>query len=310
MDRRILFIVNPAASAARRWFAFTQTLRRRGFTAEQLITKASGEATSLAQKLASEYDVIAAVGGDGTACEVANGILLSAAKRCALTMVPFGTGNDAAGALGIRSADDALSAIATGQPMPMDAIEVRYHIRGKSALRYALLFAGVGIVCESLRRTTPIVKRLFGERFSYPVGVLLALRRYRAPRMRIAFEDQVLERPFLFVAISNTERAGGGMKIAPHARVNDGMLNLNLIEEVGRWKALTQLRALCRGKHIHQPFVQYLPGRSLTVDAQAPLEVSADGELIGHTPAQFLIRPKALQVMVPRNANACDSLTG
>ena len=99
--------------------------------------------------------------------------------------------------------------------------------------------------------------------------------------------------------ISNTERAGGGMRIAPDAKLNDGVLHLNLIDDVGRLEALTQLRALCRGRHIHQPYVQYLPGQWLTVDAQTPLEVAADGELLGWTPASFSIKPKAIQVLVP-----------
>jgi diacylglycerol kinase family enzyme len=120
--------------------------------------------------------------------------------------------------------------------------------------------------------------------------------------MRVTFEGQTIERPFLFVAVSNTERAGGGMKIGPGARPDDGVLNLTLVEEVGRWEVITQLRALCHGQHIHRPFVRYFLGYALSVDAQAPLEVAADGDLIGHTPAQFSVKHKALQVMVPCRA--------
>jgi YegS/Rv2252/BmrU family lipid kinase len=300
MDRSICFIINPAAGAARRWSAFARALDRHGIiAAEHIITRRPGEAASLAQKLATKHDVLAAVGGDGTVCEVANGILFSGSAGCALAIVPAGTGNDAAVAVGIQSDGDALGAIATGQSRSIDVIEVRCHAGGKPMLRYALLFAGVGIVSESLKQTTPLVKRLFGQRFSYPIGVLRALAGYHPRRMRVTFEGQTIERPFLFVAVSNTERAGGGMKIAPGARPDDGVLNLTLVEEVGRWEAITQLRALCHGEHIHRPFVRYFPGHALSVDAQAPLEVAADGDLIGHTPAQFSVKPKALQVLVP-----------
>jgi YegS/Rv2252/BmrU family lipid kinase len=299
MARRILFIINPAAGAAQRWPAFDRAARTEGLSSDQILTADAGEAACLAQKFAAEYDVLAAVGGDGTISEVANGLVLSGARQCALGIVPAGTGNDAAAAVGIRAEDHALRILLFGRPRPIDLIEVSCQIDRKPGLRYALLFAGVGIVCESLKRTTRTLKRLFGHRRAYPVGLLRALWTYQAPRMRVSVGGQSFERPFLFAGASNTECAGGGMKIAPGAEIDDGMLNLNLIEKVGRWEALKQLRALCSGLHIHRPYVQYLVGHNLTIHAELSLEVAADGELIGHTPAQFTIKPKALQVLAP-----------
>jgi diacylglycerol kinase family enzyme len=87
------------------------------------------------------------------------------------------------------------------------------------------------------------------------------------------------------------------MKIAPTARVDDGLLNANLIRAVGPWRAVLQLRRLCRGRHTHHPLVSYLTARCLEINAPVGLDVAADGDLVGQTPARVLIKPKALRVL-------------
>jgi diacylglycerol kinase (ATP) len=89
------------------------------------------------------------------------------------------------------------------------------------------------------------------------------------------------------------------MKIAPNAKIDDGLLNVNLVEAVGRWGALLQLRRVCRGRHTGHPHVRYLTARRLEIVAPAELDVAADGDLIGYTPARVLVQPKALRVFVP-----------
>jgi YegS/Rv2252/BmrU family lipid kinase len=231
--------------------------------------------------------------------EVAGGILSSAATQTALGIVPFGTGNDFARNSGIHNEDHAHDALTQGQTRFVDVIEARCVVEGKPSVRHALLFAGVGIISESLKQTTTQVKRLFGQRFAYPVGMLRALWSYRSPLMRITCDGQLFQGRFLFAGVSNSETAGGGMRIAPGAQTDDGLLNVNLIRELGRWEALKQLRRVCKGQHTTHPSVRYLPAVSLGVEAESRLEVAADGDLIGHTPAQFRVLPKALEVRVP-----------
>ncbi len=299
---RILFIINPAAGAHRaqtRWAAFAPQLPRNGIQADHLFTACPGDAASLARKTAGDYDLLVAVGGDGTASEVAQGILTAEASRAALGILAFGTGNDVAGALDLGTEADSIRSLIRGQTRSIDVIEVHCQAKEKPTVRYALLFAGVGIICESLRKTTRPMKRLLGQRMAYPAGLVVALWNYHSPRMTITCDAQAHDGHFLFVGASNTERAGGGMKIAPGARIDDGLLNVNLIGAVGRWQALKQLRRLCRGQHTTHPNVRYLTTRSLKVDTDTPLEVAADGDLIGYTPARFIVRPKALPVRVP-----------
>jgi YegS/Rv2252/BmrU family lipid kinase len=253
----------------------------------------------IAHEAASRYELVVAVGGDGTVLEVAGGILSSAATRTALGIVPFGTGNDFARNSGIHNEAHAHDALMQGQTRFVDVIEARCLVEGKPAVRHALLFAGVGIIGESLKQTTTQVKRLFGQRFAYPVGMLRALWSYRSPFMRITCDGQSFEGRFLFAGVSNSETAGGGMKIAPGAQTDDGLLNVNLVASMGRWEALKQLRRVCKGQHTTHPSVRYLTALGLGVETESPMDVAADGDLIGHTPAQFRVLPKALEVRVP-----------
>src|SRR5206468_3805838 len=168
MKRRILLIANLSAAAGgatRRWDKLLLCLTSHGVQVEHVITERSGHAISLAREASRSYDVIAAVGGDGTVNEVASGILLAGETKTDLAVIPLGTGNDAAQLLGIRSLEDAVNALASGTTRTMDAIEVRCLDAGKEHTRYALLYAAVGFAGALLKRTTPTVKRLFGPRY-------------------------------------------------------------------------------------------------------------------------------------------------
>lgn len=299
---RTLFILNPAAGAgraARRWGEWEARLRREKPGAKHTTSLRPGHARQLAAEAASQYDAIVAVGGDGTAFEVASGLLDAGATHVVLGIVPFGTGNDAARLTGIRSPEDALRALLGGRTRAVDAVEVRCQVGGKASVRHALVFASVGIVGELLKQTTPRVKRLCGSRLAYAVGLLRALWRYRPAPMRVTCDEQVSANRFLLVCASNGEHVGGGMRLAPGARSDDGLLNLNLIEAVGQWEALRQVGRLCRGRHVGHPKVRYFTARTVAVETETAVDVQADGESIGHTPARFQVRPGALRMLVP-----------
>jgi diacylglycerol kinase (ATP) len=299
---RAFFIINPAAGADRslqRWTAFRSQFEKECRNAGQATTIGPGDAARLAAKTAPEYDVLVAVGGDGTVLEVAEGMLSAPLCRAALCVLPFGTGNDLAEILAIRRPEDTARALGTRKEKTIDVLQVRSRHNGAEVVRYALLFAGVGIIGDALNKTTPTLKRWMGQRFSYPVGLLRALVSYRAPRMRVEVDGEVFERTFLFVGASNTAVAGGGLNIAPDAKMDDGLLNVNLIEAVGPWRAIQLLRQVQHGRHITHPKVIYRTARKLVIHAPINLEVAADGELIGNSPAEVTVIPNALRVLVP-----------
>ena len=299
--RKPIFIVNPAAGAGRgqaRWEQFKRDLERDGTKVEHVYTSRPGEAMQLARERARSHETLFAVGGDGTAFEVASGILASESPQPALGVVPVGTGNDISAALGIGGLAQAGEAFRAGRMSSIDVIRIECQVENQPAVRHALLFAAVGIASEALKRTTPTVKRLFGERLAYPAGLFRALWSYPAPRLRVALDRRLEQKRFLLVCASNSECAGGGMKLAPGARMDDGRLNVNLIEALGRWAAFMQLRRVCQGRHTSHPNARYLTASEVTMESDTPLEVAADGELIGCTPARFVVEPRGLRVVV------------
>lgn len=295
---RFLFIVNPAAGSGRgqtRWAEFQKHLHEAGFKPEFLLTRAPGETGVLARANATKYDVLVAVGGDGTNLEIANGILASRALT-AMAFIPMGTGNDLAETLGIQTAAEALRRIMHGTRRAMDVLQVKCANESQLVLRHALVFAGVGIVGESLKQTTPTVKRLFGNRLAYPVGLLRALWDWRSPVMRVTADGQALEDRFILACASNAEQAGGGLKIAPGARTDDGLLNLNLIKAVGKAQAVRLLLQVRRGKHIPHAKIRYFTASQVTIETTTPTTVAADGEILGETPAQIEVVPAGLSL--------------
>jgi len=305
MNRRILLIVNPAAAVgrmARRWESLLVDLEARKLKADHVLTDGPRHAISMAREASCGYDVIAAVGGDGTVNEVASGILLAGETKTALAVIPFGTGNDAAQLLGIRSLEDAVDALASGTTRTIDAIEVRCRDAGKEVTRYALLYAAVGFAGELLKCTTPAVKRLFGPRYCYSVGFFRALLGFRSPKMRVRCDDRDFHGRMFLVSAGNAEIVGAGtMRLSPGAKVDDGKLNVNVIEDLGRLETARCFPKVLKGIHTTHPKVRYFAATSVTVECEPLMEVQMDGELFGHTPATFRVMPRAIRVICRPN---------
>jgi diacylglycerol kinase (ATP) len=298
----MLFIINPAAGAGRAgtvWGQFERELKARGVRSEKSLTQAKGDAKCLALAGAGRHSLVIAVGGDGTVSEVADGILGSKAPCTKLGLVPCGTGNDFGRVLGIRTPMDAIQAMEGGRTTRADVIQVECDVSGKRSASHAVSFAAVGIAAEAQRQTTVFLKRIVGERWAYRLGIVRALLRYHPPRMRVNCDGRTWEDWVLFLCASNGENLGGGMRIAPGARIDDGRFEVNIVRKVSWWRALAQLRRLSRGRHTGHPDVRYLQALSLQIDADPVSEVAVDGDIIGQTPARFEVRPAALRVVVP-----------
>jgi YegS/Rv2252/BmrU family lipid kinase len=301
MKGKILLIANLSAAAGcatRRWDKLLVELQSRGVQADHVITECSGHAISLAREASRSYDVIAAVGGDGTVNEVASGILLAGEAKTALAIIPFGTGNDAAQLLGLRSSEDAIRALVSGTTRTMDAIEIRCHEAGAELNRYALLYAAVGFAGELLKCTTPTVKWLFGPRYCYSVGFFRALLGFSSPTMRVRCDDREFRGRMFLVSAGNAEIVGAGtMRLSPGAKVDDGKLNVNVVEDLGRLETARWFPKVLKGLHTTHPKVHYFGATAVTIECEKAMEIQIDGELFGHTPATFQVRPGAIRVV-------------
>ncbi|MHB9024164.1 MAG: diacylglycerol/lipid kinase family protein [Armatimonadota bacterium] len=304
MSNRILLIANPKAAAGRahrRWEALLGGLRARGLEIDCAFTEHPGHAVTLAREACGRYSTLVAAGGDGTVNEVASGILLAGVPEVTMGIIPLGTGNDVAMLQGITSLESAVQALAEGELQRIDAIEVRCRDGHAPATRYALLYASVGFAGELLKYTTPAIKRIFGPRYCYSVGFFRALFKFRSPQMTITAGDRQFSGRMFFAGAGNAEYTGGGiMRLSPGARMDDGMLNISIVEELGRLEIIRSFPKLLAGTHDALPFVQYFPATSMTIEADPALEIAVDGDLFGQTPAEFRVCPGALTLHVPR----------
>ena len=302
--KRILLIANPAAGrrqGEQRLAVARTQLEALGHAVTAALTESAGHATRLAKSNAPDFEIVAALGGDGTVNEVANGLMaVELGERPALATLPVGTGNDVALTFGLAHFESAIDALANGGTRTLDVIRVQLMRDGKPVTRYALLFVAAGFAAEVIRKTGPRVKRLFGRRFSYSVGLFRALASFRAPEFSVKWDGGEKRGRMFQVCAGNTEfGAGGVMRISPGARPDDGLLNISLVGALGRLQIVRRFPSILSGRYVEDERVDYFTGKRLEIDAVPPAEIQADGDIIGTTPATIELLPGALRLVTP-----------
>ena len=302
--KRILLIANPAAGrrqGEQRLAVARTQLEALGHAVTAALTESAGHATRLAKSNAPDFEIVAALGGDGTVNEVANGLMaVELGERPALATLPVGTGNDVALTFGLAHFESAIDALANGGTRTLDVIRVQLMRDGEPVTRHALLFVAAGFAAEVIRKTGPRVKRLFGRRFSYSVGLFRALASFRAPEFSVKWDGGEKRGRMFQVCTGNTEfGAGGVMRISPGARPDDGLLNISLVGALGRLQIVRRFPSILSGRYVEDERVDYFTGKRLEIDAVPPAEIQADGDIIGTTPATIELLPGALRLVTP-----------
>jgi len=284
-------IINPAAGggrAGRMWPRVGSVLRHAGWDLTECLTERRGHASDLAA--AASADVVVAVGGDGTAHEVVNG-MLRGSRPGVLGVIPSGTGSDFARALGLpRDPLAAAEVLVTGRPRRVDVGEVNG--------RYFLTIAGAGFDGEVARLVNSWPKVLGGT-MMYVLGILKMLATYRPVDVEIVL-DGVSQRERLFlIAVGNTAWNAGGMWTVPAARADDGILHALIAGPLTRLETLGVLPKMFSGRHLGHPKIRQTQALEIRVTSATPLSIQADGESIGTLPALFTVHPQALTVLAP-----------
>lgn len=293
-------ILNPTAGrgeAGRRAREVAGRLRQYGMRdVVWHYTQARGDGERLAQQaVASGASLVAAVGGDGTLHEVANGVLGSDAT---LGLIPFGTGNDFARAVGLHGdLDGACRALAQGRTEGVDVGVIEGE--GTNGRRHFLALSGTGYDACTARVVNEGIRYLSGAP-AYVWGAILTAKDFSPFQLTLTLdESETIETPAMFVSLANTPTTGGGMRIAPDARVDDGLLDICLVRALPKAAMLWQLTQVFEGKHVRHPAVTMRRAAHITVQADPPQPLLIDGEVIGTTPATVTIMPKTLSLKVP-----------
>lgn len=285
---RPLFVVNPAAGGGRALHAIDRAAPAFPGPAEIAVSAASGDAAELACRGARDgYAPVVAVGGDGTAQEVANGLL-----RCAdpppLGIVPAGSGNDLARTL--RLPRDPVAAARLAWSDAASAIDV-----GTCGDRHFLNVAGVGLDANV---AVAIDARPDGPRGrpTYVTQALAELRRYENPELTLHMDDETIVTKVLLVAIGNGRYFAGGMNVCPAAEPADGWLDVCVGGDLGRLETLALLPAIFAGQHGRHRKVAFYRARRIRIEGPAGVAVQLDGEIAGSPPVEIGIRPGALRI--------------
>lgn len=285
-----LAIVNPAAgngAGAHVGADLARELESSGFKIEIIQTPAPGEAARIAREASADgCRTVIAVGGDGTANEIANGLV---GTSTALALYPIGSGNDFARSLGYpRKRRDIGRFLAGARRRAIDVGEVNGRIFVNAA--------GVGIdghVAERVEASSRVV----GAALGYFVGALVSIVSYRPQPMRLRIDEQTIEGKHLLVVAANGTHFGSGMHIAPQAKLDDGLLDIVVAGDLGRWSSLVALAKLYRGTHVNGRDVLAFRARSLEVELERELPTQADGEPVRARSLTVRVLPRALTVL-------------
>jgi diacylglycerol kinase (ATP) len=239
--------------------------------------------------------LVVAVGGDGTAHEVVNGLLRRArAEPPAFGALLAGTGADLVRSVpSPRRPEEVAGWLVSGRFRKLDAARVAT----SSGRRYFINAADVGIGAEVVRRAAS-GPGFLGGTVNFMGAAVASLMVHRNAPVRLRLDDgRVQELRIRTIAVANGSCLGGGMRMAPRARPDDGLLEVVTIGDIGRLRGISSLPLLYRGKHDRLAEVQFATARRVEVESDEPIGVEADGELAGTTPAIFEIVPAALRVL-------------
>ena len=306
-SRRALFVINPAARGLpplRQIREAVDWLRARGWDVALETTAAPGDATRLARDAAARsLPVVVACGGDGTIHEVVNGL---AGGESALAVIPGGTANVWAKDASLpRRPSEAAQVIEGGRRRRVDLglIEWEEQAGRKAESRYFLLMAGVGLDAHIVARVSQSWKRRLGAVAYVLTGARESLF-YRSRPVELLLDGR--ERLSLrlgWLLAGNTRCYGGVKRIASRALADDGLLEILVFPGYNLlWLAGYGL-AILAGRHYGAPGVTYRQAAEVEVAGPSSLPVQADGEFVGYAPLRLRVVPRALQVLMPDEAN-------
>lgn len=293
MSRRFALLVNPAAAGGRALRALPDVraeLDRLGAEHRVVETRSLEHARDEAAGAAAGGEVVMTLGGDGLVGRVA-GVLRG--PHGALAVVPGGRGNDFARVLGIPFEARAAARVAVeGEERLLDVAEVN----GVPFLGIASL--GFDSDANRIANETRLVR----GNLVYVYAALRALAAWRHACFEVTVDGRRHEVTGFSVAVANSKAYGGGMFLVPHAELDDGRLDVLMIEHYPKARWIADVPKVFKGKHTDSPHGRFVRGERVEIDADRPFTVYADGDPIAELPATVTVAKQALRVVVPSAA--------
>ena len=297
---RVVVVANPMAGrgrGGRRVGEVERRLAELGVPHRIEVSASAADLESLARSAGEAgAAIVAALGGDGSVHAAANGVLGTGA---ALAVIPSGTGDDFAKAIGAGSLDAATRLLVDPTIRPIDVV----HVVAGATERSFVNVAGAGFDSE-VNETANAMTLPLGGTGTYVAAVVATLRRFRPAAYRISVDGEELDGPAMLAIVGNGRSYGGGMRVLPEASLTDGLLDVCVVGELSRAAFLRAFPTVFRGTHVKHPKVRMLRGKRVTMEADRRVDVYADGERIGPLPAIFEVVAGALPLVVGPDGKA------
>ncbi|AEF18394.1 MULTISPECIES: diacylglycerol/lipid kinase family protein [Thermoanaerobacterium] len=270
----IAFIVNPAAGNGKAYKMIPKIekyMNEKNIKYKFFITKYPGHGTVLAREaIKDDFEIVVAVGGDGTVHEVINGIRDS---NVALGIIPLGTGNDFARYFRIpKDVYKALEILLMKNTKFIDSAVINKYITCNNV-------ANIGIDADVAVQVTRF-KRFFSGILAYTLSLINVLFKYKPYNVKIDIDGKMIKRKIMLAAFGNCSFYGGGFKILPDANPDDGYLDVIIVNEISKFKLLFLLPMAIFGKHTSLKCVETYKAEKIHIDAEKELALCVDGEVI------------------------------
>ena len=303
MSRRTAAIVNPRAAGGRAAAHWPKIVQQIGLV-EALFTQRSGHASELATKLIEEgFERILAVGGDGTISETLNGFFREGQPvnpAAELGILPMGTGGDFQRTLGIRDMNEAVAVVLAGKTKTIDAAHIRYerHTGGR-AERYFINLTSFGMGGEVATRAKNALSSMSGKA-AFMYATVEVFFRYQAKTVELSLDGGApTTHKILNIAIGNGRYHGGGMHVCPKALLDDGVLEVTIIDSLGMFTLAKDLPVLYSDDVYKHPKVHHYRAKELLATSQERVSIEVDGEALGTLPIEVRVVPAAIRILVP-----------
>lgn len=296
-------IVNPHAGkrhVGKEVPELERTLQARGLAYRLMRTEGRGDATRFAREaLASGGRFVVAVGGDGTVHEVVNGMLepdgRPVAEDAVLGVVAAGSGCDFIRTFGLPGdATRACHHLTGDNTYPLDLGRITFATDGGTRSRAFVNVAEAGLGAAVAARAERLPPRL--GQAKYFVGFWLTLPRFKLAEVRVQADRKTYEGPAYLIVIGNAQYNGGGMKVSPRSYPGDGVLDV-LVFKGPKSDSFTMIPKVYRGEHVpHDHIEEFRVKGELVIEADRPLPIEADGEVLGTTPATFQVLAQPIRM--------------
>ncbi len=277
--KKLIIINNPSAGNGKKKKLFktvNEKLLDFSIEIEILDSRNSQHAKEIAYKYSLTGNTIIACGGDG---HVSNLAPIVAENNTMFGIIPTGSGNDFASALGLNNIDKVVSALVKDK---FDLIDL-WKLNNK-------IFCSVANIGFSSEANNWANKRKFvSGSFLYFSSVLRTIFNYKPVKLKVKIDDKIFENKTWLIACANTPYFGGGMNIAPFACSTDGFIDLVFVGNVSRYEFLKTFPKVYKGEHINHHSISYFRGKNIIIDQvdKNNISVFADGENFGNLPIKI-----------------------